>query len=376
MTTIYLARHGEAEGNLYRRIHGHTDGLLTERGERQAEALRRRFAALPVEAVWSSDLRRAAATARAAAEPHGLPIRTTAALREVSMGAWEDKTWGEVQEEQAEAYRLYLSSPDRWHVPGSEDWEALKARMLSALSEIARAHEGQTVAVFSHGCAIRALVSAILGVPGSEISRIPYCGNTALSCLKWENGAFSVAFYNDQSHLSPALTAPRQHFGEGEPLRNLRLAPFDVIREKERYLRRYEEAWVLSHGSAKGFSTIYHDKAVMRSLADPRSVMEADLNGVPAGMIELAPDSGAEENRGHIAFLCMDPAFRGRGLAVQLIGHAVFYYRALGREALRLRVNERNDRAVRFYSAFGFRAVKREKGIVGHVLIMEKRIAP
>ena len=32
MTTIYLIRHAEAEGNLHRRIHGWDDALITENG--------------------------------------------------------------------------------------------------------------------------------------------------------------------------------------------------------------------------------------------------------------------------------------------------------------------------------------------------------
>lgn len=39
MTTIYLVRHGEAEGNAFRRIHGQYDSLLTPTGFRQVEAL-------------------------------------------------------------------------------------------------------------------------------------------------------------------------------------------------------------------------------------------------------------------------------------------------------------------------------------------------
>ena len=31
MTTVYLIRHAEAEGNVYRRCHGQYDSLLTER---------------------------------------------------------------------------------------------------------------------------------------------------------------------------------------------------------------------------------------------------------------------------------------------------------------------------------------------------------
>ena len=54
MTKIYLIRHAEAEGNLYRRIQGHWDGsitaldlLQTERGD---AADRRARAAIPARA--------------------------------------------------------------------------------------------------------------------------------------------------------------------------------------------------------------------------------------------------------------------------------------------------------------------------------------
>ena len=35
MTTIYLIRHGEAEGNAFRRTHGQYDSILTPNGFRQ-----------------------------------------------------------------------------------------------------------------------------------------------------------------------------------------------------------------------------------------------------------------------------------------------------------------------------------------------------
>ena len=44
MTTIYLIRHAEAEGNLYRRAHGWYNSTITDRGYRQIAALAKRFA--------------------------------------------------------------------------------------------------------------------------------------------------------------------------------------------------------------------------------------------------------------------------------------------------------------------------------------------
>ena len=43
MTRIFIIRHAEAEGNLYRRLHGQYDSLLTENGLKQVAALRKRF---------------------------------------------------------------------------------------------------------------------------------------------------------------------------------------------------------------------------------------------------------------------------------------------------------------------------------------------
>jgi len=68
MTKIYLVRHAEAEGNLFLRCQGHIDTRVTPRGEKQIAALKARFADLPLDACYSSDLKRARQTAAALCE--------------------------------------------------------------------------------------------------------------------------------------------------------------------------------------------------------------------------------------------------------------------------------------------------------------------
>ena len=54
MTRLYLIRHAEAEGNLYRVAHGHCNGLITNyRGYQQIDALRERFRKVDIDAVYS-----------------------------------------------------------------------------------------------------------------------------------------------------------------------------------------------------------------------------------------------------------------------------------------------------------------------------------
>ena len=63
MTTIYLIRHGQAEGNYYRRCHSWHNGLLTSKGREQLVLLEKRFENVHIDAVYSSDLYRAMSTA-------------------------------------------------------------------------------------------------------------------------------------------------------------------------------------------------------------------------------------------------------------------------------------------------------------------------
>ena len=59
MTTVYIIRHAEAEGNVYRRCHGQYDSLLTPRAYEQLPCLAKRFTDVPLDAVYASDLFRA-----------------------------------------------------------------------------------------------------------------------------------------------------------------------------------------------------------------------------------------------------------------------------------------------------------------------------
>ena len=85
MTLIYMVRHAEAEGNLYRRAHGQYDSSLTPKGLRQLDALAERFRDTAVDALYSSDLRRTMATAAAVARYH--PGRRPRALGSAGRGA-------------------------------------------------------------------------------------------------------------------------------------------------------------------------------------------------------------------------------------------------------------------------------------------------
>ena len=202
MTTIYLIRHAEAEGNLYRIAQGQDNSNLTDRGWRQVKALERRFAGISIDAVYSSDLYRTCATASAVFLPKELPLHKEPALREINVGVWERCTWGDLDRQyprQLEDFREHL---DRWHVEGAETGEQVRERVLNAVQRLAEKHDGQTIALFSHGYAIRLLLSYLQGYSVAEMSKLSTGDNTAVSCLTWENGELHIVFQNDNSHLT------------------------------------------------------------------------------------------------------------------------------------------------------------------------------
>lgn len=153
MTTIYLVRHAEAEGNLYRRIHGWYDALVTENGFAQMKCLEERFRDIPVDEVWSSDLYRTMTTARAVYVPKNLPLHTDPRLRELNFGDWEDRPWGEVyQSARGGDPPLQRQRP---HLAGTRGREPDRGRGAASPGgwRPSPGNPGRTVAIFSHGTA-------------------------------------------------------------------------------------------------------------------------------------------------------------------------------------------------------------------------------
>ena len=116
MTTIYLIRHAQSEGNLYRRCHGWYNGMITVTGRRQIQRLEQRFRDVHIDAVYSSDLYRTMSTAGAIYKPRGLTLRVEPGLREISGGIWEDHTWGEWLHKDRDNLAAFLRYDPAWSV--------------------------------------------------------------------------------------------------------------------------------------------------------------------------------------------------------------------------------------------------------------------
>lgn len=163
---IVLVRHGQSTYNLDRRFSGWSDPDLTELGRWQASVVAPRLAERTFDSVWSSDLVRAAETARLAwGEP-----RIDKRLREIHFGELEGLTWTEMPEEVRSRVKDFAS----FRAPGGETITELRERVTEFCDELPYG----THLLFCHGGVVRVLL-ADLGVT-------EFVSNASIVELTWD----------------------------------------------------------------------------------------------------------------------------------------------------------------------------------------------
>lgn len=330
MTTIYLIRHAEAEGNLYRRVHGWYDSLITENGYRQIAALEERFRDIPIDAVYSSDLFRTCTTARAIYVPKGLELHTDPGLRELNLGDWEDLPFGLVRHQFPRQMELFNRTDPAWQVENAETFFQLGDRIYGTVRRLAEKHPDQTIALFSHGMALRQFLGKVKETSPEEWHSMPHGDNTAVSRLTWDGERFEIQFEMDNSHLPEDIsTLARQSWWRKDKKAadvNLWFRP-----------ALWPQDWGVYPGEE-----------------EPQNLTIAMSGDRPVGFFCADQSRDQEEKAGYIKSLSLFPEDRGKGLGVQLIGQAVSMYRGSGRDCLRLHCPVENEGARRFLQKYGF----------------------
>lgn len=198
VTELWLARHGQTNWNIEGRYQGHSDEPLNETGLAQAVALAEIVEGARVRALYSSDLRRAHATARAVGEKFGIPVQTDPRLREVSLGRWEGMLFSDIRTQDAEHWAAREADPLYAQPPEGESIYDLAARTWPAVDEIAARHTPGPVLIVSHGLALATLICRANGLSLAQaFQNIPQ--NAALTIIQWSSSE------GELDALAPAL---------------------------------------------------------------------------------------------------------------------------------------------------------------------------
>lgn len=203
---VCLVRHAQSVSNASGVWQGQGDSPLSDMGRTQVEALGRALSHEQYDLVLTSDLSRAADTAKASG---GAEVEHDRAWREIHVGDWEGLTMEQVVErfpEQIEA----LKARRTFAIGGGETWPEVFQRADDSLTSLRRRMpDGGRAIVFTHGGIIAALLSGLLGVR----SRFPWplgrMRNTGRTTVRFSEDRVELVAHNDDSHLPGEL---RQHY--------------------------------------------------------------------------------------------------------------------------------------------------------------------
>ena len=204
ITRICFVRHGETDWNVEKRIQGHTDIQLNDKGRAQALAMAFNAAHVSFKAIYSSDLVRAVDTATALAEREGQEIRLLAQLRERNFGIFQGITAAEGEQRYPEAYKRYTARDPHYDFETGESMLDFAARVAEAVDWMVRHHTGQTIAAVTHGGVLDILFRKATGRPlhTPRDFKIPNCG---LNWFHFDGHGWRLESWGDRHHLENVL---------------------------------------------------------------------------------------------------------------------------------------------------------------------------
>lgn len=207
MTTLILVRHGESVANAQRRFAGHSNFDLSELGKQQAElAGKYIYENFKVDAIYSSDLKRAYHTALPAANLFSIPVEKRKGLREIFAGEWETLMFSEIRVQYADDFAVWIDDFANARCTEGESVAELYDRICPEILSIAKENDEKCVLITTHATPIRAFECMSMGFGSEHMGDIDFCMNAAINVFEVENGVARLVQKNIIDHLEELKT--------------------------------------------------------------------------------------------------------------------------------------------------------------------------
>jgi broad specificity phosphatase PhoE len=198
---LILVRHGETDTNKAGLALGRADVELNEHGRWQAQRLAISLKDQPIDAIYSSPLQRARATAEPIASSHGLEVQVDEGLIEMDVGEMEGLTFQQVRERYPDFLQLWLGGQAAYEpMPGGERLLDVQERAWQAIDRIRHRQDQGTVAAVTHNFVILTLLCRVLGLELADFRRLRH-STAAKSVLEVGPDRIIVVSFNDTCHL-------------------------------------------------------------------------------------------------------------------------------------------------------------------------------
>ena len=163
--TLIVWRHGQTDHNASGIWQGQLDTALSDKGRQQARNAAAALMAYHPSLIVSSDLGRAADTARTLATPLGLKVRYDERLREIHAGLWQGMTAGDVAEQFPEEQAALAAGEDIRRGVDGESLGQVAERARAAVDDLlADVAPGECAVIATHGVCGRAIVASLVGL--------------------------------------------------------------------------------------------------------------------------------------------------------------------------------------------------------------------
>ena len=163
--TLIIWRHGETDHNASGIWQGQLDTALSDKGREQALTAAAELAAYRPSVIVSSDLQRAADTARSLASRVGLEVRYDERLREIHAGLWQGMTAGDVAEHFPVEQAALVAGEDIRRGVHGESMGQVAERTQAAVDELLTdLGPGECAVIATHGVAGRTVVAGLVGL--------------------------------------------------------------------------------------------------------------------------------------------------------------------------------------------------------------------
>ena len=197
MLEIYLIRHGQTKWNLEKKMQGSLNSDLTVEGVGQAVSLGKELSKHYFDHIYSSTSPRALETSRLI---FGDEKKTSSdLLGEIAMGAWEGKTYQEIEKLAPLEWNNFFNHPFNYFpTKDGESFAQLEARLKVFIKEEGLRERSGKIAIVSHRITIRMLISLLLN--NKELYGEMDLSSTSLSIIEVENKKAKLKLLNSTAH--------------------------------------------------------------------------------------------------------------------------------------------------------------------------------
>jgi broad specificity phosphatase PhoE len=204
---LILIRHGETYWNHERRVQGgESDIELNDTGLEQARKLASFLENEPIDAILSSPLQRAIATAQVIASHHQLPVEVDQGLRELKVGELEGMSVSNLSTTFSQFLMQWWQEGGPMKLPNGESLVELQQRAWKAVERLLERHksnpehnEGTTVIIVSHYFVTLAIILKALDLPLDCFTKFKV-DLGGLSILEFRDDEARLLAFNDTSY--------------------------------------------------------------------------------------------------------------------------------------------------------------------------------